>query len=194
LKKQLSVSLAALVLAAACLTGSATEAQTSKEAHAKDFKVNLNNNTNFDAEQNPTSQKVASEKLGYDIQHPEKTKLVLNLHTEEQENGGLRVGGNGVLHVGTSTYPFSVLSDFDGMNSEIAKVEANGKTYYKGVLQGVVKSKKGEDTVSISATFSEDQKDQVFNVIVGGIGEDVYLSFGDNTFLTQELYDKLTNE
>ena len=113
---------------------------------------------------------------------------------KDEKTDGLKVNGNGMLKIGTNTYPFSVDENGNGLSSEIARVDVDGETYYKGILQGHIKNKKGEvDVISIVTYFTDDYKHQTSNVIIGQMGQDIYLSFGDSAFLKQ-VHDKINTQ
>ncbi|WP_433616254.1 hypothetical protein [Paenibacillus cellulositrophicus] len=99
--------------------------------------------------------------------------------------------GNGVLKIDNDTYPFIIEENGEGVSSSIGQAEVNGQTYYKGILQGHIKNKKSNDIISIVFYFTGDMKQQVSNVIVGTMGNDVYMSFGDNSFLTKQLNEEI---
>lgn len=149
--------------------------------NTSNFNININNNVSYTNEVNPTNSLVAEEKLNVNLQQLDKTKIHINLKAKQIENSPqLKVTGNGIILVGNESYPFSI----DQENSQLIGHVVNGKTYYKGVLQGNIKTKKSDDVITIGTVFSSDLKEQSANVIVGYMGQDVWLSFGDNSFIS----------
>lgn len=145
------------------------------------FNINIKNNVSYTNEVNQTNPLVAEEKLNVNLQQLDKTKIHINLKANQIENSSqLKVTGNGIILVENKSYPFSI----DQENSQLIGHIVNGKTYYKGILQGNIKTKKSDDVITIGTVFSSDLKEQSANVIVGYMGQDVWLSFGDNSFIS----------
>lgn len=143
-------------------------------------------------EKMPTKPEVVKEKFNVASKNLDSSKLKLNLHIKKTKDGkGLIVDGNGVLKIYNDTYPFTIEENGEGVSSSIGQAEVNGQTYYKGILQGHIKNKKSNDIISIVSYFTGDMKQQVSNVIVGTMGNDVYMSFGDNSFLTKQLNEEI---
>lgn len=158
----------------------------------KQFDLSMKTNSNFRANELPTRSEVAQKKLGLDMNRLENTKLVLHVKTDPTTlDYRFSVAGNGVLQVGTATFPFTVVKNENGLTSQLDKIEVDGEVFYTGNLQGILKGKTKDEVISITTSFSEDLKKQHSNVIVGFLYDDVYLSFGDDSFLTQKFFDSL---
>lgn len=159
---------------------------------SKEISMELDKNPKFHAETMPTKSEVVKEKFSVDSKNLDSSKLKLNLNIKKTKDGkGLKLDGNGVLKIDNNTYPFTIEEKGYGVSSEIGRVEVNGQTYYKGIFQGYIKNKKSDDIISIVSYFTEDMKQMVSNVIVGTMGNDIYMSFGDNSFLTKELNQEI---
>lgn len=159
---------------------------------SKDISMEMEKNKNFQMDKMPTKPESVKEKFNVASKSLDSSKLKLNLHLKKTKDGKrLIVDGNGVLKIENDTYPFTIEENGEGVSSSIGQAEVNGQTYYKGILQGHIKNKKSNDIISIVTYFTGDMKQQVSNVIVGSMGNDVYMSFGDNSFLTKELNEEI---
>jgi hypothetical protein len=121
----------------------------------------------------------ANTKLGFSTSlGSDSTRLHLNLHTKQPNPSELmfQATGNGFLKFGDNKFNFKINEE----RSYLQQLNNDGQTVLVGLIIGEIKSKKDSiEELTINAAYYPDTKKGQFGVVIGTIGDEILIPYGD---------------
>jgi len=116
--------------------------------------------------------------LGFDpksYKNQPRLRMELKIKDNQEQKTIEVVKGNGFLDLNGNKFNFSV----DTGKSYLDVFQLNGKALWNGLIFGEIKGKNGsEQQVTIDMTYYPDTSEGQFGVVVGAIGGEIMIPFG----------------
>jgi len=135
-----------------------------------------------------TNIRASKEKLGF-IFSETPAKIELHFAIKPTDGKLVPVTGNGVIHVGTFTFPFKI------SNTSMLyqyKLQNNDTIFWGPIIASIVNKKGENDSAALSIIFIPETGKSYINASIGTIdGGQAVISFGDNSFISREINNLL---
>lgn len=120
---------------------------------------------------------LSKEKLGFDTKVTGSDNVLLQMQLKaKKDNEFVELSGNGFLKFGVNNFSFMVNEDL----SYFTELNNDGRRVLVGPIIGEIKSKDGSiEEITIQATYYPDTEQGQFGVVVGNIGQEIMIPYGD---------------